>query len=66
MRRHPFAIATALLCAVLVCACYESPDVKVYEPGVYKGEKDPLLEKQRSAEHQEALRQRFNLVQSDR
>ncbi len=66
MKRQTLAVATTLLYAVLVCACYESPDVKVYEPGVYKGEKDPLLEKQRSAQHQEALRQRFNLVQSDR
>lgn len=47
-------------------ACYESADVTVHKPGVYKGERDPLLEKQRSPAQQEVLRQRFNLVQTDR
>lgn len=47
-------------------ACYESADVTVHEPGVYKGRKDPLLEKQRDAAQQESLRQRFNMVQTDR
>ncbi|MBA2490164.1 MAG: hypothetical protein H0V34_00145 [Gammaproteobacteria bacterium] len=50
-----------------LAGCYEAPtDVTNYEAGVYKGEQDPLLEKQRKAEHLEALAQRFNMVQTDR
>lgn len=58
-----------LLCAPLLAAlggCYESPDVTVYEPGVYKGKPDPLLEKSRSKERQQQLVERFNAVQTDR
>lgn len=58
--------AMVLVAAVTVAglsACYESPDVTVYKPGVYKGGKDPLVEKQRSAEQQQILRDRFVLVQ---
>jgi len=49
-----------------LAACYESPDVTVHQPGVYKGDKDPLLEKQRTSDQQQRLRERFNLVQTDR
>lgn len=47
-------------------ACYESPDITFYEPGEYKGDTDPLLQVQRSAEQQQRLRERFNLGQTDR
>jgi hypothetical protein len=54
-------------CAVAaVSGCYESPDVTLYEPGVYKGRTDPLLAKERSPEQQQALRARFELGQTDR
>lgn len=61
----------ALLCvfgfaAVALSGCYESPNATMYEPGEYKGAKDPLLEKQADEAHQEALRERFSLVQEDR
>jgi hypothetical protein len=46
--------------------CYESADVTMYKPGVYKGVNDPLLVKQRSPEQQETLRERFSLGQLDR
>jgi hypothetical protein len=46
--------------------CYESPDVTLYEPGVYKGTVDPLLAKERSPEQQQRLRARFELGQTDR
>lgn len=49
-----------------LAGCYESPDVTLYKPGVYKGGKDPLLEKQRSPQQQVKLRERFDLVQRDR
>lgn len=58
-----------LLCVPLLAGlggCYESPDVTVYEPGVYKGKSDPLLEKQRTQERQQQLVERFNTVQTDR
>ena len=59
-------VAILSIIAFMLTGCYESPGVTVHKPGDYKGETDPLLEKQRDAAHQEALRQRFNLVQTDR
>lgn len=65
-----YARTATLLVAVCMLvglsACYESPDVTIHEPGVYKGTRDPLLAKQSSPEQQEKLRQRFNMVQPDR
>lgn len=56
-----------LTLTVTLAGCYEAPtDVTNYEAGVYKGEQDPLLAKQRKAEQLEALAQRFNMVQTDR
>ncbi len=55
-----------LAAAVMLTACYESADVTVHEPGVYKGAKDPLLATQRMPDQQQALRERFALVQPDR
>ncbi len=56
-----------LMAGVLALAgCYESPEVVVYEPHVYKGAQDPLLEKLRQADTRERLIERFNLVQTDR
>lgn len=51
---------------IVLSGCYESPDVTVHEPGVYKGTRDPLIAKQRSPEQQQTLRERFSLVQPDR
>ncbi len=51
---------------VALSGCYESPSVTVYKPGVYKGARDPLVEKQRSPEQQQRLRERFAQVQPDR
>ena len=53
--------------AVMVLAgCSESSDVTLHKPGVYKGPADPLVEKQRSPQQQEALLARFKQVQTDR
>jgi hypothetical protein len=49
-----------------LAGCYESPNVTLHKPGVYKGDKDPLQEKQRSPAQQATLRERFDLVQKDR
>lgn len=62
-------ICLALMTVVWVTglsACYESADVTIYSPGEYKGASDPLLKSQRSAEQQQLLRERFNMVQTDR
>jgi hypothetical protein len=56
----------AAIAVVALAGCYQSPDATVYKPGVYKGDKDPLLAKQREAGQQKALRERFDLVQRDR
>lgn len=57
--------ALALVAALSVTGCGNSEDVTFYEPGVYKGPSDPLLEKERTQEHQTALDERVR-NQSDR
>jgi len=52
--------------AVLATGCSRATDVTVYEPGVYKGAKDPLLAKLASAEHKTRLQERFSTGQADR
>jgi hypothetical protein len=51
--------------ALSVTGCGNSEDVTFYEPGVYKGPADPLLEKERTKELQSALDERVQ-HQSDR
>lgn len=63
---HMIAWGLAAFAAVTLAGCYESPDVTVHKPGVYKGPKDPLVQKQSDPKHQEALISRFNQVQTDR
>ena len=50
----------------MLAGCYESPNVVLHKPGVYKGAKDPLVEKQAMPEQQKQLVARFNQVQTDR
>jgi hypothetical protein len=57
--------ALALVAALSVTGCGNSEDVTFYEPGVYKGPADPLLEKERTKELQSALDERVQ-HQSDR
>ena len=57
-------VAAVVLTAL--AGCYQSPDVKIHEPGVYKGPTDPLLAKERDPQQQTALKERFDLVQRDR
>jgi len=51
---------------LIFVGCYESPEVVVHKPGIYKGARDPLLAKQRSEKQQETLRARVMLIQADR
>jgi hypothetical protein len=57
---------TLAVLAVLVTACGSRMDVTVYEPGVYKGSTDPLLDAHGTDEHKELLRQRLAKVEAER
>lgn len=47
--------------ALLLSACYESSSVTRHEPGVYKGEDDPLVSKlEGDSEFREKLDSRFD------
>lgn len=54
------------LLAVMATGCGRATDVTVYEPGVYKGRKDPLLALHATAEHKALLQERFTKGQTDR
>jgi len=60
--------ATSIVCciAALIAVAGCGEPVTVYEPGVYKGETDPLLAKQASPEQQARLQERFRTGQTDR
>lgn len=66
MRAHAMLAVVAIVGSGLLAGCYESPDVTLHQPGVYKGPRDPLVEKQRSPEQQKTLIARFNQIQTDR
>jgi len=66
MKRRGVLTIGVLASAVVLSGCYESVDVTLAEPGVYKGKKDPLLDAKRTAERAEVLQKRFQLVQIDR
>ena len=61
------ALATGLG-VLLLCTtgCTEKTTVTLHEPGVYKGDADPLLVKQKDPEQIETLQQRFVRGQTDR
>jgi hypothetical protein len=52
------------LIALLAAGCGRS--AHVYEPGVYKGPKDPLVAMQATAEQKSTLQARFTKSQTDR
>ena len=62
-RSGPRAALLAGVLAVLCVACGDARGVRTYEPGVYKGADDPLLELQGNTEHQQKLRERFTKSQ---
>ncbi|HEU5339290.1 MAG TPA: hypothetical protein VFU39_08400 [Sulfuricaulis sp.] len=64
--RGQWLVGFVVVGVVALAGCSKSADVTLYKPGVYKGPVDPLLEKQRSPQQQEALLARFNQVQTDR
>lgn len=58
--------ALALSAPLALAGCYEDVTPTSYEPGVYKGETDPLLEKLESGDLREELDQRFETAATDR
>jgi len=61
------ALTIAVLAGAMVMSgCYESTGVTIAEPGKYKGAKDPLLDAKSTAEREDVLQKRFQLVQIDR
>lgn len=59
---------TVLLAPTLLAlaGCYEEVTPAYYEPGEYKGEQDPLLNKLERRELQTDLEQRFDRAAQDR
>ena len=66
MKRRGALTIAALAGAVIMTGCYESANVTVHEQGKYKGKNDPLLDAKATAEREEVLQKRFQLVQVDR
>jgi hypothetical protein len=65
MPGKPTLFPALVLLAGLLTGCYESSDITVYEPGEYKGKRDPLLS-QDPGQRAETLAKRFEMVQTDR
>jgi len=59
-------IGTAILAVVMLGGCYESTDIVIHEPGVYKGGKDPLLAVDGTPQFEAELRERFMEGQAPR
>ncbi len=66
MKRRGALTIAVLASAVIMSGCYESADVTVHKQGEFKGMKDPLLDAKSTAEREEVLQKRFQLVQVDR
>jgi hypothetical protein len=62
MTRVMWRAAALTVLAALVAGC----GVTVYEPGVYKGNDDPLLSMHAKSEHKALLQERFTKGQADR
>lgn len=66
MKRRGALTIAMLAGAVALSGCYESTDVTVHRQGEFKGKNDPLLDAKATAEREEVLQKRFQLVQVDR
>jgi len=66
MKRRGALTIAVLASAVIMSGCYESADVTVHKQGEFKGMNDPLLDAKSTAEREEILQKRFQLVQVDR
>ena len=59
-------LAVLAMLAALTAGCGRGRDVTVYEPGVYKGAKDPLVAALASDDLNARLRDRLSMGQTDR
>ncbi len=66
MKRRGALTIAVLASAVIVSGCYESADITVHKQGEYKGKMDPLLDAKSTADREEVLQKRFQMVQVDR
>lgn len=64
LNRHTLLVI-AVAALSFTAGCYESTDTTEYEPGVYKGAADPLLDKMNGDKMEEQFAQRFQ-NQTDR
>lgn len=63
--KRKWHVLTAFIVIAGLAGCSSEPrSVTMHKPGVYKGDKDELLAK--SQQQQQALIDRFKLVQTDR
>ncbi len=62
MKRIGYLLAILLIFAAVTGCSTEPRSTTIHKPGVYKGEKDPLL----TLKNQQELIDRFRLVQTDR
>ncbi len=58
--------ALALAAPLALAGCYEDVTPTQYDPGVYKGDNDPLVDKLESGDLREELDQRFETAATDR
>jgi hypothetical protein len=67
MRTRLLLLMVVLMAGLpLLMGCLEGRDVTLHEAGVYKGKVDPLVELSATPAHQEGLRDRLLMIQTDR
>jgi hypothetical protein len=65
--RRTAVLSTLAMALLALGGCYEDAgDVTLYDPGVYKGEEDPLLTRSGTDELEATLQNRFQAGQTDR
>lgn len=60
------SILMMLVSSLLLTACYDDVGVSLHEQGEYKGVIDPLVNTSKTEAHKKRLRERFDMVQTDR
>lgn len=63
---RPLMLVLLVLAPLILVGCYEDTTPTRYEPGVYKGEADPLLDELASEDLRTRLNDRFERVAADR
>jgi hypothetical protein len=66
MSYKTMTLAVTLGAALVVAGCGGESEMTRFEPGVYQGKPDPLVEQQASPEQQQRLRERAVTALTDR